>query len=92
MPNIIEIFQAADFVSLFVFMVSAILTIGSLAEVLSKSSRQQMHERAIEELPENKAFLESKKGLVAARRARIATLSFGVSLFLAWPSVLRFWL
>jgi len=88
--TIFRIYQSMDFASGFVFILSVILICGSLLEIVSKGYREQLQTKIINELPQHKQFLQSKKGLEVTRRARLQTLVFGIVLFLAWFFVLRF--
>jgi hypothetical protein len=92
MESILRIYQGMDFASGFIFLVSVILICGSLLEIVSKHYRRELQSKIINELPENKEFLQSKEGIEATRRARIATLCFGIALFATWLFVLRVWI
>jgi len=90
METVLRIYQSMDFASGFVFMLSVILICGSLLEIVSKHYRQELQTKIINELPENKEFLQSKEGTEMAKRARLQRLAFGIVLFMAWLFVLRF--
>jgi hypothetical protein len=92
MENIYKIYQGMDFASGFIFIVSVILICGSMLEIFSKHYRENLQQKIINELPENKDFLLSEGGVNAARRARLWTLAFGIGLFLMWFFVLRFFI